>query len=745
MNRLQEVMILKFVAHIREDGTEQELDAHLKNTAQLAGEFAKMFNNQEYAYICGLLHDIGKYSDAFQKRIKEDGKRCDHSTAGARVIKELCKSGKLLSYCIAGHHGGLPNHGSHSDMPKEGTLCSRITKSYVIPPYDAYKDEIFNNVINLKPAPNLNFYDQQKDIGMTFYMFIKMIYSCLTDSDYLDTEYFMRNGQVNRKVGSNFNHLLEQLNKKLQEFEHTDGIINEKRKEILNQCITKANSSKGLFTLTVPTGGGKTLSSMAFALNHLLANKMSRIIYIIPYTSIIEQNAKVFSDLFGNEIILEHHSNYDFTSNEDDFNEVKKLASQNWDMPIVITTNVQFFESMFSNKSSRLRKLHNIANSIIIFDEAQMLPIEYMSACTKVIGELVYNYGCTAVLCSATQPAIMNMFPKEIEFMEICENTKELYEIFKRTIIINRELLITENLAEEMNKTYQCLTIVNTRRHAKKVYSLLEGEGVYHLSTLMCPAHRANIIKEIKIKLKNNLPCKVVSTRLIEAGVDVDFPRVYRAYAGLDSIIQSAGRANREGKLKNEEGNLIPGQIHIFQPEDEYAKKQPGNSKLPIEITHEITRNFSDITSPEAIDEYFKKLYFYNGEGTLDSKEIIKRINEGVPLKAKNFEELFIYPFEDISRDFKLMEEETYSVIIPFNDEVRDLLQRLKYSEFFGDILRALQRYSVNIYETEYNKLFAAGKLEFYKQDIAVLRSIDDYNESTGINIDIESGIGIFV
>lgn len=734
---------MSYIAHRRDDGTEQELVTHLKNTAKLASEFANVFDNQEYAYVCGLLHDLGKYSDAFQKRIKADGKPCDHSTAGARVIKELCKSGKLLSYCIAGHHSGLPNHGSYNDMPREGTLCSRITNRYIIPAYESYKDEIVD--FSLKSVPKLKFFDQQRDIGMTFYMFIKMMYSCLTDADYLDTEDFMSKGQVNRKVTYDFNKMLNELNNTLLRFNGTEGIINEKRRDILSQCIAKANLPRGLFTLTVPTGGGKTLSSMAFALKHLITNKMSRIIYVIPYTSIIEQNAKVFSDIFGRKNILEHHSNYDFTSHEDDYNDVKKLATQNWDMPIIITTNVQFFESLFSNKSSRLRKLHNIANSIVIFDEAQMLPIDYLKACTKGIGELVYNYRCTAVLCSATQPAIMDMFPQELKSTEICENTKELYQIFKRTTIIDRGLLLSEDLAKEMNEAHQCLTIVNTRRHAKKLYSLLKGEGVYHLSTLMCPIHRAQMIDDIKSRLERNLPCKVVSTRLIEAGVDVDFPKVYRAYGGLDSIIQSAGRCNREGKLKDASGNLLYGEMHIFQSEDEYSKKQPINFRQPIEITQEIIRNFNDITSPEAIEDYFKKLYFYNGENALDNKEIVKRINEGVPGKVKSIEELFNFSFEDIGKDFKLMDEDTYSVIIPYDNRAKELVQSLKYREFFGEILRALQGYTVNIYETEYKKLYAAGKLEFYKGDIAVLRSIDDYYVDTGINIDFESGIGIFV
>lgn len=734
---------MNYLAHVREDGTEQDLIVHLKNTAEIAKKFAEDFNNSDYAYLCGLFHDIGKYSEAFQKRIRNDGKRCDHSTAGARVVKDLSRFGKILSFCITGHHGGLLNHGTYSDIDRERTLCSRLSKDYKIPNFDAFMKEIEIEDLRYDTPPNLKIYDSN-DFGMTFYMFIKMLHSCLTDADYLDTEAFMYNGNINRTVNYDFEEMLDKLNLCLKHLQKNDGIINVKRQEILQDCIEKAYLPRGLYTLTVPTGGGKTLSSMAFSLNHLIKNQMNRIIYVIPYTNIIEQTAKVFSDIFVPDVILEHHSNYDFNSEDDDFYNVKKLASQNWDMPIVITTNVQFFESIYSNKTTRSRKLHNITNSLIIFDEAQMLPLEYIKACTKAISELVINYNCTAVLCTATQPSLTNMFPREIRPIEICKNTKELYELFKRTTIINRGLLTTKELANEMNELYQCLTIVNTRRHAKSLFSMLKGEGVFHLSTLMCPEHRKQVIDEIRMRLRENKPCKVVSTRLIEAGVDVDFPRVYRAFAGLDSIIQSAGRGNREGKLRDKNGNLTQGEIHIFEADDEYTKNQPLNFKAPIEITKKIIRDYKDITSPEAIESYFDKLYFYNGEESLDNKDIIKRINEACPKKVKSFDEAFTYPFEDIARDFKLMEENTVSVIIPFDCLAVRKINELRYVDFIGEILKSLQGYTVNIYEREYNNLYGAGKIELVQKDIAVLRSMEDYSEEMGINIEIKSGVGLF-
>lgn len=732
---------MDYIAHIREeDNHEQLILNHLNNTAKLSALFAKEFGNEEYAYLCGLVHDLGKYSLAFQNRIRRNTQKCDHSTAGAREIFKSAPFGKMLAYCVAGHHSGLQNIGSKFDVGGEGTLYGRLSSENSIEPYEAYKNEISEEFKITKP-PKIN---PLCKAGFSYSFFIRMLYSCLVDADFLDTENFMRNGDIDRSVVYDFKSMLNCLNDELNKFKNSDGIINEKRAEILDCCKTKSQLKRGLFTLTVPTGGGKTISSMAFALNHLIKNDMKRIIYVIPYTSIIEQNAKVFSNIFGSDLILEHHSNYDFKDSDDSFNDIKKLSSENWDMPVIVTTNVQFFESLFANKSSRCRKLHNIANSVIIFDEAQMLPTEYLNPCIKAISELVYNYKCTAILCSATQPAITSMFPKEIKATEICDDTNELYEVFNRTKIIQRGTIETMELVYELNSLSQCLVIVNTRKHALKLYSLLNGDGVFHLSTLMCPANRKETILEIRQRLIDNKPCKVVSTRLIEAGVDVDFPRVYRANAGLDSIVQSAGRCNREGKLKDENGNLIFGEVHIFKPEQEFVNNQPTSFKQPIKVTDIISRKFDDITSPQAIKNYFEQLYFFNGESGLDINRIVDSLENGMSPKPRKPDAMFNFNFADVARDFKLIEDNTHSVIIPYDEKAKELIKELRNSKYMGKILRSLQSYTVNIYHNEYMALFNSGKLDVVN-DIAILKSIDYYDEKTGIKIDIQMGIGVFI
>lgn len=727
-----------FVAHIREDGTEQSVKEHLLNTAVKARDFAHPFNGDDYAYTAALLHDIGKYSNEFQNRILKDGKKCDHSTAGAKEIVKINKSGRLIAYCIAGHHSGLPNYGSVSDVGIEGTLNARLNK-VAIPRYDRFFDEI--DTINLPVMPNIKL-TKNTNIGFILSFYIRFIYSCLVDADFLDTEVFMSNNSVDRTANYDFYLFRKRLNKKLSCFK-TDTIINRYRKKILDACIEKAKLKRNLFNLTVPTGGGKTLSSLAFAVNHLINNSMDRIIYVIPYTSIIEQTAREFKNIFGEENVLEHHSNFDFDDDENSIKNKMRLSSENWDMPFIVTTNVQFFESLFSHKSSRCRKLHNIANSIIIFDEVQMLPIDYLKPCIEAIKQLVLNFNSTVVMCSATQPPFDKLFG-ELEPIEICDNHAELYNAFKRTNVKTHGVINSSNLAKEMNNIEQVLCIVNTRKHALKIFSMLEEQGSYHLSTLMCPVHRKEVINTIKERLQEGLTCRVCSTRLIEAGVDVDFPLVYRAMSGLDSIVQSAGRCNREGKLMAEE-KLVYGEVHVFYPEDEFVQHQPEAFKRPTMVTESIMRNFDDITSPRAICTYFEELFEITGDG-LDFKKILERLESDVT----NFN----FSFQDISRDFKLIEDTAIPVIIPYDDKACTLIEKLKYSDYKSGILRSLQGYTVTIYKNEYDNLFGMGALDFItngeinNKDIAILKR-DSFNhlydKNTGLKVTEETGIAIYI
>ena len=739
-----------YIAHKSKEGDrEHPLILHLNSTAEKAKHFAEAFSAEQYAYACGLLHDIGKYSNEFQDRIKGKQIHCDHSTAGAIEALKLNNSGKLLSYCIAGHHTGLLNAGFKSDIGNESTLSARLKKE--IPDYKNAFKEINLADISIPKIPNIRPINAN-DYGFSIAFFIRMIYSCLVDADFLDTEQFMSNGKITRAKKHDFDLLLNSLIKECDKFKKNTK-INIIRNIILSQCVQQAKQKRGIFTLTVPTGGGKTLSSLSFAINHLIENKMDRIIYVIPYTSIIEQNAKIFKEILGKENVLEHHSNFDFSDSEDSINNYLKLSSENWDIPIIVTTNVQFFESLFANKPSRCRKLHNIANSVIIFDEAQMLPTEYLVPCIMTISELAVNYYSSIVLCTATQPAFKYILPKTIQTREICTINKEMGDIFKRNRIVKRGELPVQNLADELNEKRQVLCIVNTRNHALELFSKIKSENKFHLSTLMYPNHRKETISQIKGKLLNAEPCVVVSTQVIEAGVDIDFPIVYRSMAGLDSIVQAAGRCNREGKLKDINSNPILGEVHVFTPENIYTQHQPHSFKRPIAITEGIMRRYEDIFSDEAIQKYFEELYMLSGEEGLDIKGIYKDLISGIDYTAKNPKDNFNFNFEDIADKFKLIEENTIPIIIPYsysgnnsdNNEVKNLINKLKFSDNVGGILRSLQGYTVNVYKNEFNSLLIQGKLECIKQDIFILADNDCYDNKTGLRINEKGGIGIYV
>ncbi len=729
-----------YLAHKNGD-REQSIMEHLYQTAQKSSEFAKSFGFSETAHLVGLLHDIGKYSDAFQRRILGCNERVDHSSAGAKELIEMDKNfGLLYAYCIAGHHTGLPNGGSSADIGNEGTLWARKIKR--VEKYEAFKNDIdINSFGDINEIKKMKFDENRKNIGFQLFLLIKMLYSCLVDADFLDTQEFMTDNAVDRSVEFKIDKLNLKLQEKIKTFENADNKINIKRNEILSECLEKSSCGKGMFSLTVPTGGGKTISSLAFALNHATKNNMDRVIYVIPYTSIIEQNASVFKNILGDDVVLEHHSNFDYKDEEIDVELASKLqlASENWDIPVIVTTNVQFFESVFSNKSSKCRKLHNITNSVIIFDEVQMLPSDYLLPCVLSMTELVKNYNSTVVMCSATQPDIQNFIKKysgssEIEITEIASNIEGLFEFFKRTQITDIGHKDNLELAELINKNNQALCIVNTKKHALELFELVSGDNVYHLSTLMAPVHRRKVIEDIKNKLKNKEKCVVISTQLIEAGVDIDFPVVYRSMAGLDSIIQSAGRCNREGKLD-------VGRVYVFEPEDNYKKHQPSDIKNKAKITQGVIRRHENISMPNAIKEYFNEIYYTQGKSGLDVKDIVSRINKGSTD--------FSFNFKDISDDFKLIDNNMHPVVVRYcrnedDERIEQLLNKLQTGESYRNTLRSLQQYTVNLYENDYKKLVGAGGVE-YINEIAVLRDSSLYNEETGLKIPDEEGNGIYI
>ncbi|MHC9538433.1 MAG: CRISPR-associated endonuclease Cas3'' [Vulcanimicrobiota bacterium] len=537
----------------------QPLKEHLNNVALLAASFAEAFGSGDWAYAAGMLHDLGKADSSFQGYLMRqndlddseyDSGRINHSSAGAALAKERLKDipGTVLAYIVAGHHAGLPDWdpsetgaAALTHRIDEGKKNLRRIRSYTDTMTAALEFPV-------KPPSFM------KSHG--FHHWVRMIYSCIVDADYLDTELFMNPDQSALRSGftplsalnEKFDRYMDTLSKKADKTP-----VNLIRNDILYICREAAAKSPGIFTLTVPTGGGKTLSSMAFAFEHAMKYAKKRIIYVIPFTSIIEQTAAILSEILGRENVIEHHSNFD---PERDTQRMR-LSYENWDAPIVVTTNVQFFESLYASKAGRCRKLHNINNSIVILDEAQLLPPELLDPCVDVINHLVRNHNVTVVLGTATQPALPGLENRT----EIIPSNMNLYQRLKRTeIIFPGDLKAPqewETIASRLKQHEQVLCVVNSRKDCHELHRLMP-EGTIHLSALMCGHHRSRIIRYIKWRLKKGRPVRAISTQLVEAGVDIDFPVVYRAFAGLDSIAQASGRCNREGTQER------LGQVHVF-------------------------------------------------------------------------------------------------------------------------------------------------------------------------------------
>jgi len=700
--------LVNYYAHSNTELNKSEwhlLKDHLEDTATLAAGFATSFGAEKFGCLAGLLHDIGKYSLDFQRRLEGNRNKVDHSTAGAiEVVKKYNNKslGRILAYAIAGHHSGLQDWGSKVD---ESSLEGRLIKSG-LPDYSSYQSEI-----NLPQEAEMIFPIKKKPVGLGFSVqfFTRILYSSLVDADFLDTERALNfeNSSLRDNIFS-LEKMLSALEVFLKDKSCTapDTPVNRRRTEILADCDDKAGYKPGFFSLSVPTGGGKTLSSMSFALKHAITHGMKRVIYVIPYTSIIEQNAAVFKDIFGEEKVLEHHSNFSYpeetTLENESENEPQgigglKLASENWDMPIVMTTNVQFFESLFAAKSSRCRKLHNIANSVVIIDEAQMIPTGFLKPCINALVELVANYNTTIVLCTATQPAINRLLPPGCEQpLEIVKDPEELYRAFKRVKVDNLGSLSDDTLTEKLLSQDQVLCILNSKKHARIIFGRIADKEAFHLSTRMCPAHRSQILQEIRKRLKEAEPCRVVSTQLIEAGVDVDFPVVYRSSAGVDSIAQSAGRCNREGLREI-------GEVYVFKPTEKYGLPSGWLSRTAT-IGEGVFRRHEDPLSLDAVKDYFTELYNIEGEG-LDKERIMADIAE----QEKGLK----FPFRTIADKFKLIDDQnTTAIVIPWDKHCKEVFEKARWSKFPSKYIRMLQKYSVQVYEQEFREMLQIGLLE---------------------------------
>ena len=708
---------MEYIAH--KDGERiQTIKDHLTGTAKLAGNFASKFGKENWGYCCGMLHDIGKYSDKFQKKIKENNNEMvDHSTAGAQLCDKLGGYYPFLSYCIAGHHSGLPDYGNTAIA---SSLCGRRVKKIDI--YEAYKQEIAIPELNSAPIK----VEPYKNNDFSLSTFMRMIYSCLVDADFLDTEKFMNNGNEQRASGQSVSVLYEKLQRYIEKWlgNSDTETLNGRRTEILKNCLIEGKKEKGFFKLTVPTGGGKTIASLAFALKHAAEHGMDRIIYVIPYTSIIEQNAQVFRDILGDDNVLENHCNVDYEGSEE--LRPMQLASENWDKPVVVTTNVQFFESLFSNKSSKCRKIHNIANSVVIFDEAQMLPLDYLKPCMAMIQQMVENFNASVVLCTATQPAVDSFFTEEKNIVELCPHIDEQFRFFKRVTYHNIGVVTKSNIADRLQNEKSVLCIVNTRKRAQELYKLLKAEGVYHLSTSMYPKHRKMILQAVRKRLNNNEKCILISSSIVEAGVDLDFKCVYRQVAGIDSIIQAAGRCNREGR-ENPESSIV----YIFDFDDNSVSPV---QKQQIDIAKSILPDYENICGLDCIDDYFSRLYKFRGK-SLDKKNIMAEF------KDKK------YNFAKVGREFRLIEQNIKTIFINREQEADEILQDLKQKGMSKERMRKAGMYCIQVQNNLFDKLYGSGKLRPVSEDMQDFYELvngSGYSEECGIDYLTCGGAAVF-
>ena len=711
---------MTYLAHIAGDGRKQTAAEHLNGTAERCALFAAPFGAEELGRLAGLSHDLGKYSMEFQRRL-DNGPKVDHATAGAFACWRMGQP--LAAFAAAGHHGGLPDGGTQGDSPDAGTFLGRMKRAERggLPDCSPWTEEIALP----SPAPPPCGTEPLSQI-----FFTRMLFSCLTDADFLDTDAFM-DGSPRPEHPAPLDDLWERLQRHISGWFPPQGELNSRRCAVLEQCIRMGKTQPpGLFTLTVPTGGGKTVASLAFALAQARARArgLRRIIYVIPYTSIIEQTAQEFRTILGAENVLEHHSNAAYEIDAEATPKTVRLAqaAENWDMPVVVTTAVQFFESLYANRPSQCRKLHNLAGSVILFDEARLLPLPCLRPCVHAIAQLVQHYGASAVLCTATQPALGPLFAEFLPgrpAVELCPPELCPPESFRRVCFRQAGRLDWDTLSGQLQQHEQVLCVVNSRKSAQEIFTRLSGEGNFHLSTLMYPAHRRAKLEEIRRRLREGLPCRVISTSLIEAGVDVDFPAVFREEAGLDSILQAAGRCNREGKRPVSESIVT-----LFRGE----AAPPPLFQTAIGAGRMVLEQYDDIASREAIQAYFHTLLELKGAEAQDIYGILPKIRT----------ELF--PFQSVAERFHMIDSPTRTVYIPLGAGA-ELVGRLRAGERSRALFRQLGQYGVSIYENHFAALDQAGDLERLEDGSAILATLSLYSEETGLSLEADCGKAFFV
>lgn len=723
------MIAVEYIGHTSDDGRKQLLLDHLNGTSKLCRENANEFW-ADIAEFVGQIHDIGKYTSGFQKRINgAENIRVEHAICGAKeVAKAPPKSYvPMIEYCVAGHHSGLPDGGTKVDGEEDSTLHGRMKRK--TGDYSAYENEVKLEY----PKDNLReLFDvsNQREIIERYSFFTRYLFSCLTDADFIDTERFVT-PNTDRGIDGDFQKAYEKVCEKLNSFK-IETKLQESRSIIQEQVYKSVESNANVYTLNMPTGSGKTLCSIRAALKTAIENKKKRIIYVIPYVSIIEQTAKVFEDIFGDVLpVLQHHSNYDFDDDKnEDENEITseklKRSCENWDAKLIVTTNIQFFESLYHYKGRRLRKLHNLADSVIIFDEIHMLPIDYIQPCLRAIGYVTKYLNSTAILMSATMPNYDKFMERYMSGVKIENAVKDtsLFNVFDKCRYEYIGKCELASLAEKAQEYDNALIIVNKRKTARELYDICSGNK-YHLSTYMTPLHRSEIIAKIKEDIKNGINTTVISTSLIEAGVDLDFKAVFREIAGIDNVLQSGGRCNREGKMDM-------GDVFVFETDGgNYQTKKKSDIIIRANITRNLFEEFENISTDKCIKEYYGRLLNYK-EKKIEENTITAIMGNDLRIDG--------IPFRTYAESFNFIDNQVIGIVIPC-DENRGLIKELKDGKL--SVKRNLQRYSASVNKDEFKELFQIGIIETLDCGVCILANTDYYKSD--VDLTLENDVDCFI
>ena len=723
---------MKYYAHTREDGERQTVKAHLTGVSEKAEKFSVDLL-KPIAKKASLYHDIGKYALNFQKRLDNDKVKFSHAACGALEYKKFADKNDcfapLMEYCIAGHHTGLMDGGTVADSSDSPTLSGTLKRENEYTgesDYSAYATEIeFATLTQEERTPLYNELLSAKDpteLIERYAFFTKYVFSCLTDADFLDTEIFC-NKNVERGMSGDFKMALDKLNRELSDMP-SNTPLRQARSRIQQQAFDNSVNKSHISILDMPTGSGKTLCSLKLALE----SGKKRIIYVIPYTSIIEQTANKFEKMFGDVLhVLQHHSNYSYDGNtEEEKKTAEKLKKtcENWDAPLIITTSVQFFQSIYHYKGSALRKLHNLRDSVIVFDEIHLIPTELLRPCLKAVGYITKYLNSEALFLSATMPDYSKLFDKflpDVNYNKLVTDRTN-FKYFKKCEYKDMGRTTLETIAENASRCKNALIVVNTKKTAAELYYLVQGEK-YHLSANMTPAHRSRVIEVVRKKLENGEHITVVSTSLVEAGVDLDFNTVFRQLSGLDSILQAGGRCNREGKDDK-------GYVYVFDIDETYRKGS--DLAMRINKTKGLLEKYQDITSYDCIKEYYDGIFDFN-QSRIAENSIAKYNEQSNSFDRQGLMSPYSIPFRSYAMQFEYISADTISIVIddPNDQTCHELVETLRNGDM--SVRRALQKYSVSVYMNVFKDLYSQGVLNDHGTGIFILEYQSYYNNETGL------------